>query len=105
MDGERFGRAVSPRELEALGAESSAAARVLQRCVAEHHVAEVDYTDLHLKRETLRVRPAVISVNSAGHVVLWCMPVGIDEWRELLLDRVARASDTGEGFTPPWPDR
>ncbi len=102
MDDERFGRDVEPRELEALGVESQAAIHVLEDCLRSHHVADVAYVDERGEGETPTVRPAFIRTNKAGHVVLWCMPVGVDEWRELRLDGVRGATDTGQEFTPAW---
>jgi len=73
----------------------------LERCIAEHHVAEIDYTDAGGKRSTIRIRPAYIRYNSAEHLVLWGIP-DAGHWEELRLDRMHSVRDTGEEFTPTW---
>ena len=51
--------------------------QTLERCIAEHHVAEVDYADED-ERSRIRLRPAYIRHNRAGHLVVWGMPEGIE---------------------------
>jgi predicted DNA-binding transcriptional regulator YafY len=85
-----------------LSGSSHEAAHVLEGCLAEHHVAEVDYTDADGHRSTIRIRPAFIRHNSAGHVVLWGIPMDRDDWEELRLDRIHSVRDTGEAFSPTW---
>ena len=74
----------------------------LERSLASHHVAEVDYTDQAGHRSTITVRPAFIRVNTAGHLVLWGIPTNADHSEELRLDRVHAVRDTREEFTPTW---
>ena len=73
----------------------------LERCIDEHHIAEVDYTDAHGKRGTIRIRPAYIRYSAAEHLVLWGIPEG-GHWEELRLDRMHSVRDTGEEFSPTW---
>ena len=105
METRDFGRPVEASEYSVLGPEALEALHVIEACIRSHHMALVDYTDESGARETLRVRPAFVRTNPSGHLVLWCMPAGLDEWRELRLDRLHGAKDTGEEFTPAWQQR
>jgi predicted DNA-binding transcriptional regulator YafY len=102
MDERRFGRPVASDDFDALGAEARAAVRTVEECIRLEHVCAIEYTDEGGRSKTLSVRPAFIRTNRSGHVVLWEMPVGGREWRELRLDRMTGARDTGEPFTPGW---
>jgi hypothetical protein len=75
--------------------------QTLERCIAGHHEVELDYTDAHDKRGTIRMRPAFIRYSAAEHLVLWGIP---DEghWEELRLDRIHSVRDTGQEFSPSW---
>ena len=97
-----FGLPVEAGEYESLAADSREAVHVIETCIRSHHVVAVDYVDEAGVRETLRVRPAFIRRNLAGHVVLWEMPPDADEWRELRLDPMRGARDTGEEFRLVW---
>lgn len=88
--------------MHALPGSSHEAAHVLEKCLAEHHVAEVDYTDAAGHRSKIKIRPDYIRHNSAGHLVLWGIAMGRDGWEELRLDRIHSVRDTGEEFTPTW---
>ena len=78
------------------------AVHVIERCIAAHHVVELDYVEDEGDEERLLERPGFIRMSSAHHVVLWAVPVGADHWVSLRLDRVRAARDTGEEFTPDW---
>ena|SRR5438552_17309661 len=95
-------RDATPEDLESLPASTLDAVHVLERCMVEHHIAEVDYTEPDDSRETIRVRPAFIRTSSAQNVVAWCYPEGADHWIELRLDRIRAVRDTGEVFQPSW---
>ena len=95
-------REPTPEDLEGLPAITLDAVHVLERCMAEHHVAEVDYAEPNEGTETIRVRPAFIRTSKAQNVVAWCFPVGADHWIELRLDRIHGVRDTGDVFEPEW---
>ena len=95
-------RALTPEQLLALPGPSQEAIQTLERCIESRHVAGVDYTDAAGDESTIRIRPAYIRHNSAGHLVLWGIPTDRDHWEELRLDRIRSARDTGEEFTPTW---
>ena len=92
----------TPEDLESFPASTLDAVHVLERCMAEHHIAEVDYTEPDERQETIRVRPAFIRTSTAQNVVAWAYPVGADHWIELRLDRIRGVRDTGEVFQPSW---
>ena len=96
------GRDPTPEDLESLPASTLDGVHVLERCMVEHHIAEVDYTEPDERQETIRVRPAFIRTSKAQNVVAWCYPVGADHWIELRLDRIRDVRDTGEVFQPSW---
>jgi hypothetical protein len=70
--------------------------------MAEHHIAEVDYTEPDERHETIRIRPAFIRYSKAHNLVAWGFPVGADHLIELRLDRIRGVRDTGEEFQPSW---
>ena len=78
------------------------AIHAVERCIAMHHVVELDYTDEHGVRSLIRTRPSNIRYNSANHIVLWGIREGRENWEEYRLDRMHAARDTGEEFTPTW---
>ena len=78
------------------------AVHVLERCMAEHHIAEVDYIEPDERKATIRIRPAFIRTSQAHNLVAWGYPIGADHWIELRLDRILAARDTGEVFQPSW---
>ena len=96
------GRDPTPEDLDALPAITLDAVHVLERCMVEHHIAEVDYAEPNEGPETIRVRPAFIRTSKAQNVVAWCYPVDADHWIELRLDRIRDVRDTGEVFQPSW---
>src|SRR5207248_3054150 len=51
------GRDPTPEDLESLPAIALDAVHVLERCMVEHHIAEVDYTEPDERQETIRVGP------------------------------------------------
>src|SRR5438046_6449747 len=95
-------RNAPPEDLESLPAIALDAVHVLERCMVEHHIAEVDYAEPNEGPETIRVRPAFIRTSKAQNVVAWCMPIDADHWIELRLDRIRAVRDTGEVFQPRW---
>ena len=95
-------REPTPEDLEGLPAVALGAVQVLERCMVEHHVAEVDYTEPDERQETIRIRPAFIRYSNAHNLVAWGFPVGADHWIELRLDRIRDVRDTGEVFQPRW---
>jgi len=95
-------RDATPEDLESLPASTLDAVHVLERCMVEHHIEEVDYAEPNEGPETIRVRPAFIRTSKAQNVVAWCMPIGADHWIELRLDRIRDVRDTGEVFQPSW---
>ena len=92
----------TPEDLDALPAITQDAVHVLERCMVEHHIAEVDYTEPDDRAETIRVRPAFIRTSKAHNIVAWAFPVGADHWIQLRLDRIRAVRDTGEMFQPSW---
>ena len=95
-------REPTPEDLDALPAIALDAVHVLERCMVEHHIAEVDYAEPNEGTETIRVRPAFIRTSKAHHIVVWGFPVGADHWIELRLDRIHGVRDTGDVFEPEW---
>src|SRR5436309_3415437 len=94
-------RPPSAEEMTAQSALSHADLHTLERCIAEHHEVEIDYTDAKGVRSTIRMRPAFIRHSASDHLVLWGIP---DEghWEELRLDRMHSVRDTGQEFSPSW---
>ena len=95
-------REVDPHDLESVPEINLEAVHMLERCMAEHHIAEVDYTEPDERLETIRIRPAFIRYSKAHNLVAWGFPVGADHWIELRLDRIRGVRDTGEVFQPSW---
>ena len=95
-------RPVTPDELRELPGPSQDAIHTLERCIASHHVVDVDYTDAAAHKSTIRIRPGYIRHNIAQHLVRWGIPVDKEHWEELRFDRMQAVRDTGEGFTPTW---
>jgi hypothetical protein len=95
-------RDATPQDLTSLPSITLDAVHVLERCMAEHHVAEVDYSEPDERRKTIRIRPAFIRYSKAHNLVAWGFPVGADHWIELRLDRIRGVRDTGEVFQPSW---
>ena len=96
------GRDPTPEDLESLPAITLDAVHVLERCMAEHHIAEIDYTEPDDRPATIRIRPAFIRTSKARNLVAWGFPVGADHWIDLRLDRIRDVRDTGEVFQPRW---
>ena len=92
----------TPEDLESLPAITLDAVHVLERCMAEHHIAEVDYKEPEEREETIRLRPAFIKTSTAGNIVVWGMPPDANHWMELRLDRIRGVRDTGDVFEPTW---
>jgi hypothetical protein len=95
-------RDATAQDLKSLPSISLDAVHVLERCMAEHHVAEVDYSEPDENQATIRIRPAFIRTSKAHNLVAWAFPVGADHWIELRLDRIRAVRDTGEVFQPSW---
>ena len=95
-------REVDPHDLESVPEINLEAVHMLERCMAEHHIAEVDYTEPDERQETIRIRPAFIRTSKAHNLVAWAYPIGADHWIELRLDRIRAVRDTGEVFQPSW---
>jgi hypothetical protein len=95
-------RDAGPEDLKLLPSITIEAVHVLERCMAEHHIAEVDYAEPDERQETIRIRPAFIRTSKALNLVAWGFPVGADHWIELRLDRIRAVRDTGEVFQPSW---
>src|SRR5712692_10300549 len=91
-------RTATPDDLKSLPSISHRAAQVLERCIDQHHIAEIDYTDAGSVRSKARFRPAYIRYNRTHHVVVWGMPADGDHWEELRLDRIHGVRDTDERF-------
>ena len=89
-------------ELKSLPAIGHTAVHVLEECIAEHHIAAIDYAEPDERRTTVRLRPAFIRTSKAHHIVVWGYPEGADHWIELRLDRIHAVRDTGEVFEPAW---
>ncbi len=96
------GWAPTPDELRDLPGANEEAIQAVERCIATHHVVELDYTDAHGLRSLIRARPGYIRYNTANHIVLWGIREGREHWEEYRLDRIHAARDTGEEFTPSW---
>jgi hypothetical protein len=95
-------RAPTADELQALPTITHQALAVLERCIADHHVAEVEYREPQKGPETIRFRPAFIRTSTAHNIVVWGVPDGDDHWMELRLDRIMGVHDTGDVFEPTW---
>lgn len=95
-------RLATAAELNALPAITHSALHTLERCIEEHRVADVDYTDAKGMSSTIAFRPGYVRYNRAGHLVVWGMPVGVDRWEELGFDRIEAVRDSGEVFEPNW---
>ena len=95
-------RDATAQDFESLPDINLEAVHVLERCMAEHHIAEVDYAEPNEGSETIRVRPAFIRTSRAQNVVAWCFPVAADHWIELRLDRIRAVREKGEVFQPSW---
>jgi hypothetical protein len=95
-------RPPTPEELKALPTVSHEALHVLERCISDHHVAEVDYRAPQERQEMIRFRPAFIRTSSAHNIVVWGIPDGDHHWMELRLDRIRGVRDTGDVFQPTW---
>jgi hypothetical protein len=95
-------RAPTPDELRALPTIANQAVAVLERCIADHHVAEVDYREPQEDQESIRFRPAFIRTSTAHNIVVWGIPEGANHWMELRLDRITGVRDTGDVFQPTW---
>src|SRR2546423_15293305 len=91
-------RDTTAQDLESVPEINLEAVHMLERCMAEHHIAEVDYTEPDERQETIRIRPAFIRTSKAHNLVAWGYPIGADHWLELRLDRVPPGRATGEGF-------
>jgi predicted DNA-binding transcriptional regulator YafY len=96
------GREATPDELRDLTKATHSAIETIERCIALHHVVELDYTDEAGKTSQIRTRPGYIRHNVANYLVLWGIRVGRENWEEYRLDRIHAARDTGEEFTPTW---
>ena len=95
-------REVTPEDLESLLAITQDAVHTLERCIAEHHVADIDYKEPQESEEKIRLRPAFIKTSTAGNIVVWGMPPDANHWMELRLDRIRGVRDTGDVFEPTW---
>ena len=95
-------RDTTAEDLESVPDINLEAVHVLERCMAEHDIAEVDYTEPDDRQETIRIRPAFIRTRKAHNLVAWGFPVGADHWIDLRLDRIRGVRDTGEVFQPRW---
>ena len=95
-------RDTTAEDLESVPDINLEAVHLLERCMAEHHIAEVDYMEPDERQETIRIRPAFIRTSKAHNLVAWAYPVGGDHWIELRLDRIRAVRDTGERFQPSW---
>jgi hypothetical protein len=92
-------RAPTAEDLRSLTSIGHAAGQTLEHRIAEHHFAEIDYTDAEGEPTRIRLRPAY---NQTHHVVVWGMPTSADHWEELRFDRIHEVQDTGEVFEPTW---
>jgi hypothetical protein len=95
-------RAPTPDELRALPTIAQDALAVLERCIADHHVVVVDYSQPQKGQETIRFRPAFIRTSTAHNIVVWGIPDSAQHWMELRLDRITGVHDTGDVFRPTW---
>ncbi len=93
-------REATTDDLKSLPATSHEAVHVLEQCIADHHIAEVDYREPEDRLETIRLRPAFIRYSTAHNLVLWGLPDRGSDWIELRLDRITRVRDTGDVFEP-----
>ena len=95
-------RPAAADELRTLAAPGADAIQILERCIASHHVVEIDYTNAAGHKSAIRIRPAFIRVNNTKHVVLWGIATDRSNWEQLWLERIGDVHDTGEEFTPTW---
>ena len=95
-------RDTTAEDLESVPDINLEAVHVLERCIADHHIAEVDYAEPDDRLETIRIRPAFIRTSKAHNLVAWGFPVGADHWIDFRLDRIRDVRDTGEVFQPRW---
>ena len=95
-------REVDAHDLESVPEINLETVHTLERCMAEHHIAEVDYTEPDERQETIRIRPAFIRTSKAHNLVACGYPIAADHWIELRLDRIRAVRDTGEPFQPGW---
>ncbi|SRR5258708_105586 len=95
-------RDATEEDLKSLPAIGRQAVKVLERCIADHHIADVDYAEPDERPEVIRLRPAFIKTSTAGHIVVWGLPADADHWMELRLDRIRGVRDTGDVFEPTW---
>ena len=95
-------RDTTAEDLESVPDINLEAVHVLERCMAEHHIAEVDYAEPDDQLKTIRIRPAFIRTSKAHNLVAWGFPVGADHWIDLRLDRIRDVRDTGDVFEPTW---
>ncbi len=79
--------------------------KLIELAIRERHVLRLVYRPLRGGSEVLAGEPFGIRHSHAGHRVLWIWDVDSAGWKELLLDRIDQASDTGEVFEPraDWP--
>ena len=59
-------REIAPEDLESLPAITQDAVHTLESCIAEHHVADIDYKEPQESEETIRLRPAFIKTSTAS---------------------------------------
>ncbi|PYQ65570.1 MAG: hypothetical protein DMF54_10625 [Acidobacteria bacterium] len=95
-------RDTTAQDLESVPDINLDAVHMLERCMAEYHIAEVDYAEPDDRPATIRIRPAFIRTSKARNLVAWGFPVGADHWIDLRLDRIRDVRDTGEVFQPRW---
>lgn len=74
--------------------------QVIEAAIRLRHVVRVGYRPLEGAAQTLIAEPYGIRRSHAGQVVLWIWDRQTAGWKELLLDRITDASDTGEAFEP-----
>src|SRR5258708_37923034 len=55
-------RDATEEDLKSLPAIGRQAVKVLERCIADHHIADVDYAEPDERPEVIRLRPAFINV-------------------------------------------
>ena len=95
-------RQATPDEVHGVPGVNHVAIHIVERCIEQHHVVEIEYTDEAGALSKIRVRPAYIRYNPAHNVVLWAIRPDRAGWAEFRLDRIHAALDTGEEFTPTW---
>jgi hypothetical protein len=92
----------TPKDIKSLPSISQQAVHALESCIAEHHLAEIDYRDAEGRQKLIRLRPGYIHHNTAHHIVVWGFPDDADHWIQLRLDGIAGVRDTGDVFEPAW---